>query len=371
MHLPRTVGMSALIVALLAHAGCKKDQALAPEPLKLATGRIIHVSTDQRTEFRTIQAAVNAVDPATPGWTRINILAGTYDEAVVVPADRPRVILAGAGAEKTLLRRKATFLTQDNRKHCEIPLTVRADDVVVRDMTLRNEGMAAGGQYDIALKLAGDRIAVENVALRGCHNTFVAGGEDNRFYMAGCDIEGQGDFVTVRSAGYMTDCTFRAVRGWRGEGYILYKRGRPGAGYLRQSPLVVRKCTFTGINTDASPTYATRLSSDAMVYFLDNRFENAIGAGQPVVSFFHAHQPHSAWLYRRGNRGNLGNVRWDTYTSHDRPGRTGAADRPELPMAKNQAGQPMVIELTADQAAGVTAAGILKWDGAAALKALR
>src|SRR4051794_12438595 len=92
---PKTLLAAALIGFASARAGA---------------GTTLTVAADGSGDFRTVQAAVDAVPDRNPGRVVIHIRPGTYKEKILVPSSKPFVTFRGDDA-------KATILTNDWNAH--------------------------------------------------------------------------------------------------------------------------------------------------------------------------------------------------------------------------------------------------------------
>ncbi|MCE5325174.1 MAG: pectinesterase family protein [Planctomycetaceae bacterium] len=282
-----------LLISVVA-AGCGPERQPLANPLQV--GRVLYVSNGaHRTEFRTIQAAVNAADPKIEGWTQILVLPGIYDETVVIGPDKARIILTGHNRAGTVLMR-SKLANEDGPPHGEIPLTVRGRDILIRNIRLWNAARPEGTRHETALKLAGDRIIVQNVEIKGNRDALVAEGP-GRVFITLSTIEGQHDLASA-GGGVITLTTLRALDVPKEGGYMLHA-GRAQRSWLpaplgqaatapdsagqaattqpaAPCPLIVRNCVFTG-DAEASRLTALDLADAAVVYAVSNNFESGIG----------------------------------------------------------------------------------------------
>ncbi|MCE5280055.1 MAG: pectinesterase family protein [Planctomycetaceae bacterium] len=286
-----------LIMFAMAAAGCGPERQPLANPLQV--GRILYVSNGaNRTEFRTIQSAVDAADSKIEGWTQILVLPGIYDENVVIGPDKARIILTGHNRAGTVLMR-GKLSKEDGPPHGEIPLTVRGRDILVRNIRLWNAARPEGTQHETALKLAGDRIIVQNVEIKGDREALVAEGP-GRFFITLSTIEGRHDLARAACGGVITLTTLRALDAPKEGGYML-RACRSAAPATQPAgaaapvgqvaatppnlpcPLIVRSCVFTG-DADASRLTAADLTDAAVLYLVSNTFESRIGVGKPAAS---------------------------------------------------------------------------------------
>ncbi len=182
------------------------------------------VARDGSGDRTTIQAAIDAV--AGTGPVEIRVGAGRYREVVRVPRGKPPIRLVGATGDA-----RDVVITFDNASRSMRPdgstfgtsgsatLTVEADDLVVRDLTIENAYVrdpdpGVRDQQAVALKTEADRIELRNVRLLGHQDTVYANaprGRIGRQYFRDCSIEGDVDFIFGSATAVFDRCTIRAL----------------------------------------------------------------------------------------------------------------------------------------------------------------
>ncbi|KAK7856795.1 putative pectinesterase 29 [Quercus suber] len=83
--------------------------------------------------FSTIQSAIDAVPSNNKYWTCIRIKAGTYREKLLIPYDKPYIILKGVAKTKTLVE----WGDHDNLAQSPT-FTSQADHIVAKSISFRN-----------------------------------------------------------------------------------------------------------------------------------------------------------------------------------------------------------------------------------------
>jgi len=182
------------------------------------------VARDGSGDHTTIQAAI---DEATGGErVTITVRPGRYHEVVRVPADKPPIDLIGATGD-----RRDVVITFDNASRTTRPdgstfgtsgsatVTVQADDLVVRDLTIENAYVrdpdpGVRDQQAVALKTEADRIELRNVRLLGHQDTVYANAPNGRIgreYFRGCSIEGDVDFIFGSATAVFDRCAIRVL----------------------------------------------------------------------------------------------------------------------------------------------------------------
>src|SRR5690348_10290099 len=82
-------------LALAAAATAVAASAVLPSDAS-AAARLLRVAADGTAEYRTLQAAIDAVPAGNPGPVTILVAKGTYREVVSVPAGKPHIRVLGA-----------------------------------------------------------------------------------------------------------------------------------------------------------------------------------------------------------------------------------------------------------------------------------
>jgi pectinesterase len=179
-----------------------------------AAGKTLTVAADGSGQFKTVQAAVDAVPDDNKEPVVISIKPGTYKEKITVPKTKPFVTFKGDDA-------KTTILTNDwNAKHVgpegkevgtfgSSSVLVQAPDFVAENVTFENTAGNTG--QAVALSAVGDRQVYRNCRLLGWQDTLYANG--GRQYYDRCDIEGRVDFIFGNAVAVFDHCTIRSKNG--------------------------------------------------------------------------------------------------------------------------------------------------------------
>lgn len=190
----------------------------------------------ERADFRSVQAALDALpeDNATP--TEIRILPGTYREVLTLPKGKSHVTLRGESAERTVLTfdRSARTLNAKGEPYGttgSASTTLAADDFRAVNLTFANSAGAGKlvGQA-VALKTQGDRMVFERCRFLGWQDTLYANGDGHQRF-TDCYIEGDVDFIFGHAAALFERCKIVS----KGEGYITAQARdteRDPGGYL-------------------------------------------------------------------------------------------------------------------------------------------
>ncbi|MEO6083686.1 MAG: pectinesterase family protein [Umezawaea sp.] len=158
----------------------------------------VTVAADGSGNYRTLQAAVNAV----PSGTTITIARGTYRETVTIPAAKSGLVINGATgnpADVVLVMNKAAKNTGSTLTSATV--TINAPNTTVRALTVKNDFVETGASSEQAVALAanGDRQVYDNVRVLGNQDTLLSWGPSYtsryRQYFRNSYVEGDVDFV--------------------------------------------------------------------------------------------------------------------------------------------------------------------------------
>jgi len=328
------------------------------------------VSPDGSRDFVSVQEAIHAVPDESLEWSVIRILRGTYFESVVVPETKQRLLLIGDDRAETVIEFDESYVNGAGQLVAVPVLTNHADDVIVRSLTIRNladEPGGSGGKWDAAIMNFGDRLALNDVHLRGDHDTLtmygpthMGGPGPGRVYVTNSHIQGRGDFIASFTSAFIENTTLETIRD---RGHFLFQMGLEETAPADQEALVVKNCTFTGESLDPVwPAGATNLYTDAIVYLIGNVFEFDVGANRPVVHFHEPIQASGSMVFHFDNAQMLSTVSplvWDSYSA------VGPVGTPllEFPVTNNDYGVPIIQALSPAEAASTAPAWLFgDWD---------
>jgi pectinesterase len=199
------------------------------------------VAADGTGDFRTVQAAIDAVPPLRKNRTYIFIKNGTYKEKLLLPPTAINVSLIGEDVMKTVLSYD-DFASRKNRFGEEMGTSssssffVFGDDFEARNITFENSAGPVG--QAVAVRVDGDRVKFENCRFLGFQDTLYPHGKNSRQYYRNCYIEGTIDFIFGWSTAVFDSCTIFC----KAEGYITAASTEERVPY----GFVFRNCTITG-----------------------------------------------------------------------------------------------------------------------------
>ncbi|MCH5674786.1 pectinesterase family protein [Streptomyces gilvus] len=203
-----------------------------------AAATTLTVAQDGSGQYRTVQAAVDAVPANNPSRVVISVKPGTYRELVKVPANKPHVTIQGAGGS-----RKDTVIVYNNASGTRKPdgsgtygtggsatVAVDADDFQARNLTISNDFDEAAhqdiAQQAVALRTSADKVFLDGVIVSGDQDTLLvdtaAKDKLGRVYMANSYVIGNVDFIFGRATAVIDKSVITLKKRWNGTsaGYV-------------------------------------------------------------------------------------------------------------------------------------------------------
>jgi len=196
---------SALLFAAV--AGCLSIPSFA-------TAKNLTVAADGSGDFKTVQAAIDAVPANGKSQVTVTIKPGIYKERVKIGKDKPFIKLSGEDPLKTVLtwNWNASSIGDGGKPVGTFgspTVIVEANDFLAENITIEN---AAGdtGQA-VALTSSGDRQIYRNCRVTGWQDTIFAA--NGRQYFAGCYIDGRVDFIFGGATAVFDKCEIHSKNG--------------------------------------------------------------------------------------------------------------------------------------------------------------
>jgi pectinesterase len=162
-----------------------------------AQKRII-VAQDGSGNYKTVQAAINAVPDSSAKTVEILIKPGTYKERIVVPKSKINITLIGEDAEKTILTwddyasRKDSTGKELGTSHSASFYAYGAG-FTAKNITFENSAGPVG--QALAIYVGADKATFINCRFLGFQDTILTNGIGCREYYYNCYIEGTVDFI--------------------------------------------------------------------------------------------------------------------------------------------------------------------------------
>jgi len=295
------------------------------------------VAADGSGDFTSIQAAVDAVPPGNTARFTIDVAPGTYRGQVIIPADRPHILLRGRGR-----RPEQVVITDDRANGTPRPgggtwgtsgsatVTVDGAGFAARNLTLENAFDEAAhpeitGRQAVAVLTRADRLEFDEVRFLGNQDTLYlnspAADVPARIYLRRCYVEGDVDFIFGRGTAALDRCRIHSLdRGSAtNNGYVT----APSTSVTNPYGLLFSSCVFTS-DAPAASVYLGRP-------WHPSQDPNAIGQTVIRDSVLGAHigatpwSDFGTWPWR--------DARFAEY--HNRgPGAAATPDRPQLTHAE-------------------------------------
>ncbi|MEV0528398.1 pectinesterase family protein [Streptomyces sp. NPDC050439] len=245
-------------------AGAGPRATLGVTSAKSATAQAtLTVAKDGSGQYRTVQAAVNAVPANNPSRVTVAIKPGTYRETVKIPSNKPRITLQGTGGS-----RKDTVIVYDNAAGTPKPdgsgtygtsgsatVAAEADDFQARNLTISNDfdektHQDMSGHQAVALRTAADKAFLDTVIVEGDQDTLLldtaSKAKLGRAYIKNSYIIGNTDFIFGRATAVVDRSVITLKKRWDGssQGYVTAPSTAPD----RKGFLITR----TTVNGDVS-----------------------------------------------------------------------------------------------------------------------
>ncbi|MGW1716686.1 pectinesterase family protein [Streptomyces sp. NPDC002156] len=235
-----TLDKAADVPALLkSGVGPRSSVAKAAAATTTAAAATLTVAADGSAQYRTVQAAVNAVPANNASRVVISVKPGTYREVVKVPSNKPHVTIQGTGGS-----RKDTVIVYGNSAGTQKPdgsgtygtpgsatLAVESDDSQVRNLTVTNDfdeakNQSQAGHQAVALRTGADKIVLDSLIVNGDQDTLEleTAGKDalGRVYLTNSYVTGNVDFIFGRATVVVDKSVITLKKRWDGTsgGYI-------------------------------------------------------------------------------------------------------------------------------------------------------
>src|SRR5215217_5449897 len=162
--------------------------------LSLPAQKRITVAQDGTGDYKTLQAALNAVPEGNASPVYIFIKKGIYKEVVIVDATKNFIYLIGEDKDKTII-------TYNNHAGTRVPngdtlntwtcasFFVYGNDFTARNLTFENNAGFTAGQA-VALRIEGNRASFKNCRMIGNQDVLFLSGSGVKHYFRDCYIEG-------------------------------------------------------------------------------------------------------------------------------------------------------------------------------------
>ncbi|MEV0617753.1 pectinesterase family protein [Nonomuraea sp. NPDC050404] len=257
------------------------------------------VAADGTGQYRTVQAAIDAVPSGNTGRHVITIKAGTYRE--VVTLNKPYVTLQGLGSgpSATVIVNNRSAYTHGTSGSFTAHVTGR--DATLTNLTVSNdfdESSTPEGHQAVALRLGGDRSTLTNVRVLGDQDTLLVD-DSARAYMKSSYVEGTVDFIFGGGTFVLDNCDIYEKRSTGGPitaastaaaktyGFLFYRSRITGSGsnnttlgrpWRPDAQVLYRESTLSGTIRTSQPWTDMSTNSWKNARFLEYR-NTGSGAG--------------------------------------------------------------------------------------------
>ncbi|GIM91070.1 pectinesterase family protein [Paractinoplanes toevensis] len=267
--MPRIVKWSAALVAVVSGAAA----VVGVTALSSEAATTLTVAADGSGQYKTVQAAVNAVAANNASRATINIKAGTYREIVTIPSNKPYITLNGTGSGPS------NVVIVNNRSNAggygtfgSATVTVNAKEFIATNLTFSND--YGTGSQAVAINMNGDKGIYKNVRFLGNQDTLLA--NTQRQYIANSYVEGTVDFIFGDAT-----AVFNATS-------IYEKRSTGGPLTAARTPsgntygFLIYKSTITGA-TNNTTQLGRPWGPAAQVLFRESSLSATIATAQPWI----------------------------------------------------------------------------------------
>lgn len=172
-------------------------------------GKIV-VAQDGTGQYRTVQAAFDAVPLSNKKRVTIYIKNGIYPEKLHLDSSKNFVTLIGEDKFKTILTYndhtgKVSPKGDTINTHTSESFLVKANDFKAENLTFQNNAGFSAGQA-VAVQVAGDRAIFRNCRFLGFQDVLFTSNPASQQYYEHCYIEGTTDFIFGSSTVWFQQC---------------------------------------------------------------------------------------------------------------------------------------------------------------------
>ncbi|XP_010674634.2 probable pectinesterase 55 [Beta vulgaris subsp. vulgaris] len=209
----------------------------------------ITVDQSGKGNFTKVQDAINFIPANNSHWIRVHIRAGIYNEKVIIPREKPFIVLEGDGRRKTIIQASdgGTFFQSTT-------FSLLAANFVARNITFKNiRDHKSDFIWAPAAVITGDKAAFYECGFISLQDTLT----DNlgRHYFESCYIQGAVDFIWGDGQSIYQKCTINVTYDLTRTSEVGYITAQARHSANSQSGFVFIRCIILGT---ARQTYLGR-----------------------------------------------------------------------------------------------------------------
>lgn len=184
--------------------------------LSVSAQKRIVVAQDGSGDFKTVQAAINAVADHNRTITEIYIKKGTYKEKLILPASKTEVKFIGEDAKNTILTYDDYAAKKDSTgknigTSGSASFYIYGAGFTAENITFENSAGPVG--QAVAVWVGADRVTFINCRFLGFQDTLYTFGRGSRQYYKNCYIEGTTDYIFGASTSVFEACELYCKKG--------------------------------------------------------------------------------------------------------------------------------------------------------------
>lgn len=175
----------------------------------------ITVSQDGKSDFISIQEAINSTRDLGPSEAIIIIKNGIYKEKIIIPSNKHQLTLKGENSEKTIITNSDfsgkidSFTNQKMTTFTSYTVLVNGENTKIENLTIQNTHCEKG--QAVALHVEGDKFIGKNLRILGCQDTLYTATNNSRQYYENCYIEGTTDFIFGQATAIFKNCIIKSL----------------------------------------------------------------------------------------------------------------------------------------------------------------
>ncbi|KAF9605480.1 hypothetical protein IFM89_017499 [Coptis chinensis] len=191
-------------------------------------------------DYSTIQSAIDSVPSNNDNWIRVYVKGGDYREKVVIPQDKPYIILEGDESATT------TILWNDYDDIEKPTFAVLADNFVAKSISFKNTAYNENPRHlkAVAALIAGDKSAFYKCSFYGVQDTLYD--KQGRHYFRSCYIEGAVDFIFGNGQSIYESCSIHVTGEVLGPGFVGFITAQSRSSPKENTGFVFKSCRVFG-----------------------------------------------------------------------------------------------------------------------------